>query len=239
MARSLFGGGTADFLAAVGPGGTLRALSGNLTLWTAESGGTQHTDLLLNGSPVTSIAVDRTGQVPRFQGPNGVTDLWADAGGDGRVRMLADVVEVVEQAVQDHTPGIELGYASRTSSITSTATTSTGATALVGLSVTVTGQGRPVDLRFFCPSIYHTTANAGVSVVIVRDGNVTGGDNQIGARFSPVTTTGPSLSITRRTATLVDGVSYTFTVRAWGTVAGTCTLVGAPFCPIELTVTSR
>jgi hypothetical protein len=149
------------------------------------------------------------------------------------------VATLVEQAVQDHTPGIELGYASRTSNITSTATTAAGATALTGLSVTVTGQGRPVDLRFHCAAVYHSVANTLVSIVIVRDGNVTGADNQMGAVASASTSTGPSLAVARRTATLVAGTPYTFTVRAWGAAAGTCTLVSAAYCPTELVVTSR
>ena len=149
------------------------------------------------------------------------------------------VSTLVDQAVQDQAPGIELGYASRTSSITSTATTAAGATALTGLSVTIVGQGRPVDVRFHCAAVYHSVANTLVSIVIVRDGNVTGADNQMGAVASPVTTTGPSLAVSRRTGTLVAGTSYTFTVRAWGAAAGTCTLVSAAYCPTELVVTSR
>ena len=151
----------------------------------------------------------------------------------------ADVNTAVQQAVQNHTPGIELGSASRTSSITSTATAAAGASALTGLSVTVVGQGRPVDLRFYCASVYHSVANTLVSVIIVGDGNATGTNNQIGTVASPSTTAGPSMCIMRRTAALTLGQSYTFTVRAWGAAAGTCNLVSAAYCPTELVVTSR
>jgi hypothetical protein len=95
MARGTFGGTAGDFVATVGPAGSLRAQSATLTLWTADTGGTQVTDLLLNGSPVTSIPVGRDGQVPEFQGPDGVFELWADAGGGGRARLVPDVTGLV------------------------------------------------------------------------------------------------------------------------------------------------
>lgn len=89
MARSTFGGRSTDytFTTQLVNGYNLLSLVGaTLTMWDAPTGGNQHTDLLLNGSPVTSITVPQSGQVPEFQGPNGVTELWADAGA-GRVRL--------------------------------------------------------------------------------------------------------------------------------------------------------
>jgi hypothetical protein len=91
MARSLYGGGSDDYLySLVSFGGNqLVARSGNatVTFWSAQTGGTQYTDLLLNGSPVTSITTTG-GQVPAFQGPDGITVMWADAGA-GRVEVYA------------------------------------------------------------------------------------------------------------------------------------------------------
>lgn len=86
MARATFGDTAADYVVTVAPGGVLRVGAAELTFWSAKTGGTQHTDLLLNGSPVTSIPVPEDGSIPEFQGPDGVTVLWADAGGS-RVRM--------------------------------------------------------------------------------------------------------------------------------------------------------
>lgn len=148
--------------------------------------------------------------------------------------------DAVAAAVEAHTPGIELGAASRTSNFTTTNTSATNSGGdIPGLSVTVVGKGRPVDVRFHCPGAFHSVANTGVSVVTIRDGNPTGADNQIGSVLSALTTTGPSLTIVRRTSVLVAGTSYTFTARAWAAAAGTLTLVGAAYCPIELTVTAR
>ena len=98
MARATFGGTAGDFVAVVGPGGLVRALPGLVTLWSAETGGVQYTDLVRDGVPVVAIAVGPTGQVPVFQGPDGVAVMWADASGTGsgggggghRVRLLSD-----------------------------------------------------------------------------------------------------------------------------------------------------
>lgn len=89
MARSTFGGTASDFVFTATSGRLLRLSAANLTMWTAESGGAQIVDLLLNGSPATVIPVGEDGQVPAFQGPDGVTELWADAGG-GRIRIVAE-----------------------------------------------------------------------------------------------------------------------------------------------------
>lgn len=273
MARSNFGGTPGDFLAVVGPGGMLRAVPGTLTLWSAETGGTQHTDLRLAGTPVTTIPVSHDGQVPAFQGPDGVSVVWADAGGSQRVRLLSDktgaelasdsfiatvlgdtgsssfaaltgaggaVAVAVEEQVEGHVPGTDLGTVQRGSNATSTTTAATDAAGdITGLSVTVVGQGRPVDIRFHAPGVYHSVANTLVSVILMCNGEVVGLNNQIGTENSPLTNNGPSMSISRRTGILTFGTNYTFSVRLWGNAAGTSTLVGAAFCPIELAVTSR
>lgn len=91
MTQFNFGGGSADFLFSntVIGGVDLMSLSGGtLTFWSAATGGTQQT-VTYNGNPVTSISVGATGQIPNFLGPAGVTNLWADAGGNARVQMWA------------------------------------------------------------------------------------------------------------------------------------------------------
>lgn len=90
MARADFGGTVSDFtfVARTLMGRQVLDLeAATLTFWDAATGGTRHTDLLLNGSPVSSITVGDDGQIPLFQGPDGVTAMWADAG-SGRVRMV-------------------------------------------------------------------------------------------------------------------------------------------------------
>lgn len=273
MARSNFGGTPGDFLAVVGPGGMLRAVPGTLTLWSAETGGTQHTDLLLAGAPVSTIPVTHDGQVPAFQGPDGVSTVWADADGGQRIRLLSDktaaelasdafiagmlgdtdsdafaaltgtggaVAVAVEEQVEGHVPGTDLGTFQRPSNATSTTTAVTDAAGdITGMSVTVVGQGRPVDIRFFAPGVYHSVANTLVSVIIICNGDVLNTNNQLGTERSHLTNNGPSVAITRRTGVLTAGVSYTFKARLWSAAAGTSTLVGAAYCPIELAVTSR
>lgn len=89
MARSTFGATAADYVISLGPGGILRAAPATLKFWTAPTGGTQHTDLLLNAAPTSTITVGNDGMVPAFQGPDGVTQMWADAGGGERIRIVA------------------------------------------------------------------------------------------------------------------------------------------------------
>jgi hypothetical protein len=88
MARSVFGGGAQDFaFATVSAAGysLMKTLpSYAVTFWSAKTGGTQYTDLLLgadgSGGAATSVTTDSRGLLPEFQGPDGVTLMWADAG---------------------------------------------------------------------------------------------------------------------------------------------------------------
>jgi lysophospholipase L1-like esterase len=85
VARSIFGASLADYV--VQPSDGLWAVAPNavVTFWNSADDGTQHTDLLnASGSPVTSITADEYGFLPEFRGPDGVTGMWADAGGSSR-----------------------------------------------------------------------------------------------------------------------------------------------------------
>lgn len=107
MARSTFGGTANDLV--FRPYGfgrrSLLALATESITWLfydAESGGSLITDLLQAGSPVTSIVT--TGhQWPSFQGPDGVTAMWADDGDPGtpRQRIEARDLAAIAAAVVD------------------------------------------------------------------------------------------------------------------------------------------
>ncbi|MEU5284114.1 SGNH/GDSL hydrolase family protein [Streptomyces sp. NPDC020755] len=85
MARYNFGQGVADFVVTPTDGIWAVAPDTPITFWTEPVEGTAYTDLLSEGGiPVTSIASDEYGQIPRFAGPTGVTGMWADAGGPSR-----------------------------------------------------------------------------------------------------------------------------------------------------------
>lgn len=67
-----------------------------ITFWDAPIGGAQYTDLLdASGSAITEVkSADGTtslplGTIPQFQGPDGVAQMWADAGGGVRYLMVA------------------------------------------------------------------------------------------------------------------------------------------------------
>ncbi|MFR9794692.1 hypothetical protein ACL02U_02135 [Streptomyces sp. MS06] len=90
MARSTFGATLADY--AVQPANGLWGVAPGaaITFWDARTGGTQYTDLLdAGGVAVSGITADEYGVVPGFQGPDGVTAMWADAGGSSRAWIAA------------------------------------------------------------------------------------------------------------------------------------------------------
>lgn len=95
MARLWFGGTSDDYVYFTVPFGANRVVSigstTTLTFWSLASGGTQYTDLLLGGSPVTSITT-ANGFIPAFQGPDGVTQMWVDSGTGTRTLMQAEGV---------------------------------------------------------------------------------------------------------------------------------------------------
>lgn len=85
MARSTYLGTANDLIwGSAGPGASPRVPSKDVTLtfWDAQTGGTQHTDLLLDGAPVSEVviaAADLPG-TPAIQGPDGVNDgMWVQA----------------------------------------------------------------------------------------------------------------------------------------------------------------
>lgn len=85
MARYEFGAGIADYVVAPADGLWRVATAAVVTFWDAPDTGTQHTDLQdPSGMPMTSVRADEYGFLPRFRGPDGVTGMWADAGGASR-----------------------------------------------------------------------------------------------------------------------------------------------------------
>lgn len=96
MARYDFGGSVPDFIFSTATvGGVTNVMKlpagASLTFYSAKTGGTQYTDLRLASAPstpVSTVAVGSDGQLPDFQGPDGVTTMWA-TGGLGRVRLVS------------------------------------------------------------------------------------------------------------------------------------------------------
>lgn len=110
MARRLFGGDLTGWTMALGD--TVTASSGasgpqvlaqtsvSVTMWSAQSGGVQYTDLLdQTGVAQTFVTTDAaTGQIPAFQGPDAdpeVTYMWADAGAGRQLLVATDLGDVV------------------------------------------------------------------------------------------------------------------------------------------------
>jgi hypothetical protein len=97
MSRHVFGQSPADWAFSVGAGNAAVLAGGVvITMWDNATSGTQYTDLLdVAGSPITSVTTADglsglpIGTIPQFSGPDGVTSMWADAGGGYRSRIIA------------------------------------------------------------------------------------------------------------------------------------------------------
>ncbi len=67
------------------------SLTSTGTFWSAQTGGTQYTDLVDPNNaftPITGVSTDSNGRPLAFQGPNGVQEGWLDFGA-GRFKILA------------------------------------------------------------------------------------------------------------------------------------------------------
>ncbi|WP_241756679.1 glycoside hydrolase family 55 protein, partial [Actinomadura sp. RB99] len=101
--RRWFGGGAADWTMTRGDGGLAVIVPGQtLVMWSAQVGGTSYEDLLdEQGQPITSVtsiaeptgggdpSPTPVGTIPPFQGPAGITRMWADGGGGTRFLLAA------------------------------------------------------------------------------------------------------------------------------------------------------
>lgn len=147
------------------------------------------------------------------------------------------VISVDPDLLLDYQPGLEIGYDEVVSTTTYTATAA-GSQMVPGLSITVVGTGRPVDVEFFAPSVRHSVASTDVSAGIRANGSGLVAESQLGTVSSPSTTVGRSLYVKERVV-LADGVSYTFDVTIWSGAAGTATLVAAGYVRVYLAITNR
>lgn len=148
----------------------------------------------------------------------------------------AAVAALVAAELVDYQPGLEIGYAERTTSATSTQTAPNATGTISGLSVTVVGSGRPVDIRFNAALSWSSVANKTVFTSLMVNG-VAGG--AASGDSSPVTTTGPTQHLNRRMV-LTNGVSYTFTVALYvESGGGTGTAFANATYPMSLSVTNR
>jgi hypothetical protein len=90
MPRYTFGSGIADYVVTPSDGLWAVAPGEIVTFWDAADGGTQYTDLLsADETPITEVIADDQGLLPTFKGPDGVTLMWASAGGPRRVWLRA------------------------------------------------------------------------------------------------------------------------------------------------------
>ncbi|MCP9947285.1 hypothetical protein [Actinomadura madurae] len=113
MARHTFGRSLTDWTMDIGDTTTVEGVvtgpvigtgPATITFWSAKSGGVQYTDLLgPSGTAATTISSSDgsdglpVGTIPEFSGPDEVFEMWADAGGGARYKMVCnDVGNVVK-----------------------------------------------------------------------------------------------------------------------------------------------
>ncbi|RPK69174.1 hypothetical protein EES44_07740 [Streptomyces sp. ADI96-15] len=95
--RHTFGATIADYVVQPTDGTWSVAAGAVLTFWSDADAGDPYTDLLdSSGNSVAEITADEQGFIPSFSGPDGVTGMWADAGGGTRAWMQARGVGVGE-----------------------------------------------------------------------------------------------------------------------------------------------
>lgn len=135
--------------------------------------------------------------------------------------MINTTVETqVAEAVEGLAPGIQLAYKEMAYGASGTEVYPT-AFNLPPLTLTVVGQGRPVEIEFYVPALYHSVANGGCFGAIFSQ--ITGGSivyEQVIEHYSPKTDRGPALTV-KKTKTLVADTEYTFAFYLGGLVAGT------------------
>ncbi len=134
---------------------------------------------------------------------------------------LAEVWEpVVIDATEGHVPGTERAYAEYAAGATGTQV-SPSLLHWSNLLLSVTGQGRPVDIEWFIPKSFHSVANTGVVHMMVsqKNGGTVVTEQTVTVR-SPLTTDGPPTAVRRRKV-LEEGATYVFAFYTGGVAAGT------------------
>ena len=148
-------------------------------------------------------------------GYNGPQSIVGPAGKDGSAR--------------------ELAYAGTQTPFSTTSAYDVVAGFVTGLSVTVVGEGLPVEvITFFCGAYSQSAANRGVIPYIAN------GADPIAASTvrSPVTSDGPPVTLSARLV-LVKGQSYTFRAGIMGSDVGTSNVFSGPVNTSYISVMAR
>lgn len=160
---------------------------------------------------------------------------------DQPIRRVAEYQQAMAEDVDDLLggvgSGVEMGFA-ESSVAFSTADSGTLTTWIPDLIVPVVGTGRPCDIRFFAPNVYHDVVGAIVTFYFVVDGAALTVDGQVASVFSPQNTIGPSCPMERRIV-LGAGVEKTFRVGMLVGAGGWGHIVANAAAPMQLAVTSR
>lgn len=219
----------------------------NPTRLTVNADGSFSVDLIATDSAGINVPNDlRYNVTVTYKDDQGVKRTWSsgyfeltanrdlsDVANTDAVANVSEAATVVNtlvlQALEDHTPGIELGRAERTTNFASASNAD-----IAGLSFIVTGNGRPIYFEFYCPRVSHTVANTFVAGRIRKNGVQV----QEGSVVSPVANTGPSMMV-QYVETLPAGQSATYSVQAFQAAAGTMTFQASSTAKMHLVAVSR
>lgn len=190
---------------------------------------------LVGSSPTT---LDQLGELADAIGddPNFAVTVAAQI-----AALAATIDTAVEDAVEAHTPGIELGSDAVISPFSNSQTTFSAASLITGLARTVVGQGRPVDVEVVIGSFAHSVLNTGILFYWQVDGSRTSDkafSRIVRSQATTSATLGPGFTMRRRVF-LDDGVSYLFEVGMIGLAAGTSSVDATVAKPSQLNITSR
>jgi hypothetical protein len=134
--------------------------------------------------------------------------------------------------------GQELAYAERVTQDTTTALPSDNTTLMAnvisGLSCTVTGLGRPVEVEAFVPVATHSAATGVIYLHIMQDGA-----QVVMTNVRPQGAGTTVFLLIKRRLIIPDGVTTTFNVAKSLDVSGTGTYYAATDCPMYLSVVQR
>ena len=159
--------------------------------------------------------------------PSGVDTETLDAAVAAAVDAI-DVDAQVAQALEDHSSGIFLGGASRT-----TAFASAGNADISTFTATVVGKGRPAIVYVKLPAVYNSTnALNGIRLDLKQDG--------VGIcrafAYAGSTALGNTVEFHHKTATLVLDQTYNFTIGLWQLGTGTMNVFASATGPTPMTI---
>lgn len=158
--------------------------------------------------------------------------------------LAAEVTALAEAAVaaevDAQVPGLVSDSGKRTENFPTTNLSLTSSTGDVpGVTATIVGNGRPVEVTAYAPFVYHSAVALVQGAITVNGAHDNAVGSQLGGVVSYTSGLGGPIFVRRITDPLTVGQTYVFGLRIASTAAGTATLIGLPAAPIQIDAISR